>query len=110
LAKIFNRFGLNKVTKLLRSTDVNMMSENMYETFKNVVNEDFEASFASHTGNTMIFWGETDTATTIASGKIVNTIIKGSTFKSYDDDHFFFLRHSRDIEEEILRTLESIKA
>ena len=34
MAKIFNKFGLGKVNKLLRSNDVNMMSQNMYETLK----------------------------------------------------------------------------
>jgi len=91
MAKIFNKFGLGKVTKLLRSGDVNMMSENMYATFKNVVDEDFSSIFASYDGKTSIFWGENDTATTLNSGKTIHKLIKNSTFKSYKGDHYFFL-------------------
>jgi pimeloyl-ACP methyl ester carboxylesterase len=103
MAKIFNKFGLGKVTKLLRSNDVNMMSENMYETFKNVVDEDFSKSFAKYKGNALLFWGEQDTATTLSSGKFIHSLIEGSKFKSYDDDHYFFLRVADDIEQTILK-------
>ena len=105
MAKIFNKFGLNKVTKLLRSSDVNMMSENMYETFKNVVDEDFSLSFSNHKGNTLIFWGENDTATTLNSGKLIHKLIKNSKFYSYNSDHFFFLKYSQNISEAIIKHL-----
>ena len=97
MAKIFNKFGLGKVTKLLRSDDVNMMSENMYETFKNVVDEDFREEFSKYNGKCLIFWGKSDTATTLDSGQIIHSLIKDSTFSSYDGDHYFFLKYSKDI-------------
>lgn len=103
MAKVFNKFGLGKVTKLLRSSDVNMMSENMYETFKNVVDEDFSKNFAQYEGNALLFWGETDTATTLSSGKTIHLLIKNSKFQSYDDDHYFFLRFANDVEEKVLK-------
>ena len=34
LSKMLNVFGLNKITKIFRSKDVDNMSENMYATFK----------------------------------------------------------------------------
>jgi len=97
MAKIFNKFGLGKVTKLLRSNDVNMMSQNMYETFKNVVDEDFSSVFKDYEGKAKLFWGEKDTATTLSSGKIMHNLIQNSEFTSYDDDHYFFLRNYSDI-------------
>ena len=97
MAKIFNRFGLSKVTKMFRSNDVNGMSQNMYETFKNVVDEDFSEYFKGFYNDALIFWGETDTATTLESGKTIHSLIKNSTFKSYDGDHYFFLKYSDDI-------------
>jgi hypothetical protein len=103
MAKIFNKFGLGKVTKLLRSGDVNMMSENMYETFKNVVDEEFNEQFKKYQGNALLFWGDNDTATTLSSGKLIHSLIQNSKFKSYDDDHYFFLRHKDNIEKEILK-------
>ena len=97
MAKIFNKFGLGKVTKLLRSNDVNMMSETMYETFKNVVDEDFSGEFAKYNGEALLFWGEHDTATTLSSGKTIHDLIKNSKFTSYDGDHYFFLKYADDI-------------
>ncbi len=97
MAKIFNRFGLGKVTKMLRSQDVDQMSETMYATFKNVVDEDFSDSFAKYDGEALIFWGEKDTATTLSSGQMIHSLIKNSKFISFDGDHYFFLKFTKDI-------------
>jgi len=107
MAKVFNKFGLEKVTKLLRSGDVNMMPENMYETFKNVVDEEFDDEFKKYQGSALLFWGDTDTATTLSSGKLIHSYIKNSKFKSYDDNHYFFLRYSDDIENNILQNISN---
>lgn len=97
LAKIFNLFGLSKITKIFRSKDVNMMSENMYETFKNIVNEDYSQIFKSYKKNAIIFWGDYDTATSVESGKQINNLIRNSSFNSYKSDHFFFIKYAQDI-------------
>ena len=97
MAKTLNSFGLGKITKAFRSKDVNTMSENMYATFKNVVNEDFSKKFQNYEKNAMIFWGETDSATTLPSGKKINSLIKNSSFDSYNSDHYFFLKYAQDI-------------
>ena len=101
LSKFFNKLGLNKITKSFRSKDVNTMSENMYETFKNVVNEDFSSHFSNFSNNALIFWGKEDTATSLESGKKISTLIKKSTFISYDADHYFFVKNVKDISERI---------
>jgi pimeloyl-ACP methyl ester carboxylesterase len=97
MAKIFNKFGIGKINKILRSKDVDQMSQNMYETFKNVVDEDFSEQFSAYSKNTLIFWGEEDTSTSLESGKIIHKLIENSFFKSYDGDHYFFLKNSDDI-------------
>ncbi len=97
MAKTLNSFGLGKVTKAFRSKDVDKMSENMYATFKNVVDEDFSKSFENYEKNAMIFWGEDDSATTLPSGKKINSLIKNSSFESYKGDHYFFIRNAQDI-------------
>ena len=97
MSKIFNKSGLGKVAKMLRSKDVENMSQNMYETFKNVVDEDFSEVFKKYKKNTFIFWGEKDSATTLESGKTMHNFIKNSIFRVYPDDHFFFLKHSKEI-------------
>jgi pimeloyl-ACP methyl ester carboxylesterase len=97
IAKIFNKIGLKKVTKFLRSDDVNMMNENMYKTFKNVVDEDFSSYFSNYKGKAKIFWGKYDTATTLDAGKQIHSLIKNSTFNVFDGDHYFFLKYSDNI-------------
>ena len=106
MAKIFNKFGLAKVTQMLRSKDVENMSQNMYETFKNVVDEDFSGVFGNYKKNTLIFWGETDTATTLGSGKSIHNLIKNSFFKSYDGDHYFFIKHCEAICDIIIKDIK----
>ena len=100
-AKIFNKLGLRKITKSFRSDDVKQMSHEMYETFKNVVDEDFSFIFSSFEKNAMIFWGKADTATTLPSGKKIHELIKNSSFTAYEGDHYFFLKHAKDICEKI---------
>ena len=100
-AKVFNVLGLRAVTKKFRSKDVNMMSENMYATFKNVVNEDFSSHFSNFSNNALVFWGEKDTATSLESGKKIKSLIQKSVFKSYDGDHYFFAHNAKNISEKI---------
>jgi len=107
MAKVFNKFGLGKVNKLLRSKDVDNMDPNMYETFKNVVDEDFSGEFEKYMGNTLIYWGENDTATTLDSGKTIHSLIKGSKFISYDGDHYFFISFAKEICKDIQKELEN---
>jgi len=109
MAKIFNKFGLSKVTQMLRSKDVDNMSQNMYETFKNVVDEDFSKLFANYTKDTLIFWGDVDKATTLDSGKTIHNLIKGSYFKVYSGDHYFFMKHSDDICDIISKKINKVK-
>ena len=97
MAKTLNTLGLGKITKAFRSKDVDKMSEVMYATFKNVVDEDFSNEFNSYKKNAMIFWGETDSATTLNSGKKINSLIENSSFNSYNSDHYFFLKYAQDI-------------
>ena len=100
-AKFCNALGLNKLTKMFRSSDVKSMNEGMYATFKNVVNEDFTTSFSNYKNNALIFWGNEDVATSLKSGKKIASLINSSTFISYDGDHYFFIKNVKDITERI---------
>ncbi len=101
LSKVFSFLGLKKLTKFFRSADVYTMSENMYATFKNALAENLEEDFRSYSGKALIFWGKADTATSLSSGKKIASLIKNSSFKAYEGDHFFFAQHKNDIEKEI---------
>ena len=100
-AKLFNNLGLKSFTKVFRSKDVEQMSEHMYATFKNVVNEDYTQEFASFKNKAFIFWGEKDTATSLESGKKIASLMDNSTFISYDGDHYFFAKNAKDITKRI---------
>jgi pimeloyl-ACP methyl ester carboxylesterase len=97
LAKLFKMLGLGSLTKLFRSSDVSQMSQNMYETFKNVVDEDFCEAFKAYSGKAYIFWGVEDGATSLKSGEKIHDLIQNSEFVSYNGDHYFFLKNSDDI-------------
>jgi len=100
-AKLMNSLGLGGLTKAFRSSDVNKMSESMYATFKNVVDEDFTNYFKNYKKNGMIFWGEEDSATSLASGKKIHQLIENSSFTSYKDGHYFFLKFAQDITQRV---------
>jgi len=91
LAKILNSLGLNSVTKIFRSKDVEKMDEVMYQTFKNVVDEDFSDIFSSFKNKALIFWGIEDKAVSLNSGKKIASLIKNSKFFQLSGEHYFFL-------------------
>jgi len=108
--KVFNFLGLKQFRALFVAEDAKKLSRPMYETFKNVVDEDFSRDFKHFTGKALLCWGKEDTATPLSSAQKINNLIKDSKLEIYDGDHFFFLNHAEDIskkvEETFLQTLE----
>ncbi|WP_297938656.1 alpha/beta fold hydrolase [uncultured Campylobacter sp.] len=98
LFKFLKLFGLGFLYKFFATKDVKGMSKTMYETLKNVVDEDFSSKFADFGGKAFIFWGEEDKATPLKSGERVSRLIKNSEFHTLKGDHFFFLLHARYID------------
>ena len=98
LFKFLKLFGLGFLYKFFATKDVKGMSKTMYETLKNVVDEDFSSKFAEFGGKAFIFWGEEDKATPLKSGERVSRLIKNSEFHALKGDHFFFLLHARYID------------
>lgn len=101
LTKIGNFFGFKKLSSLFRAEDAKTLSEPMYQTFKNVVDEDFSDKFSDYDGKALLFWGESDTATPLSSGKKIAELIKDSSLKIYDGDHYFFMKHAKNVSQEI---------
>ena len=110
LFKFLKLFGLAKFREFFVANDAKKLSEPMYQTFKNVVNEDFSKEFAAFEGKALLCWGREDTATPLSSGKKIEKLIPDATLKVYDGDHYFFMHHARDvaanIEKTFLKTLE----
>lgn len=108
--KLFKIFGLSKFRKLFVADDAKTLNEPMYETFKNVVNEDFSYEFSRYEGKALLFWGKDDTATPLSSAQKINNLVEDSSLKVYEGDHFFFMNTAEDIskniQETFLKTLE----
>ncbi len=104
--KTFKSLGLGKFYKLFASKDVEGMKQNMYETFKNVVDEDFEDIFKSFDSHALILWGKEDSATPLYSGKKIASLIKNSNFCIFDGDHYFFLKKPKEVSKKIEEFIE----
>ena len=99
LFKLLKPFGAKRFAQLFASKDVENMSQNMYETFKNVVDEDFSKHFRSYNGKALLFWGKEDTATPLFTAEKINSIIENSKLYPMDGDHYFFLKNQEKIEQ-----------
>jgi len=108
--KFFKIFGLSKFRSLFVASDARNLSEYMYQTFKNVVNEDYSNQFSQYGGDALLCWGKDDTATPLSSAKKIDSLIKKSTLEVYEGDHYFFMKNTKDISKKIetlfLKTLE----
>ena len=107
--KVLKSLGLQRIRNLFVSDDAKGMSQVMYETFKNVVNEHFEDHFSRYRGRGLLFWGKEDTATPLWTAEKIHTMIKNSELYPLDGDHFFFLKHSRFIARTISEQCKDIK-
>ncbi len=91
--KFLKPLGMTFIRDMFKSKDVENMSHEMYETFKNVVDEDFEDFFAKSKSKALCFWGKEDTATPLYTGEKIAGLIANSQFYPLEGDHFFFLQH-----------------
>ena len=99
--KFLKPLGMTFIRDMFKSKDVENMSHEMYETFKNVVDEDFENSFSKSKSKALCFWGKEDTATPLYTGEKIANLIENSKFYPLDGDHFFFLKHANFIADTI---------
>lgn len=101
LFKTMKFFGLASLKKYFVAEDAKSLSEPMYETFKNVVNEDFSDEFESYDGKALLCWGNADSATPLKSAHKIDSLIKDSTLEVYKGDHYFFMPHAQDVSKKI---------
>ena len=105
LFKLLKPFGADRLYRFFATKDVNNLPRNMYETLKNVVDEDFTDEFKNYSGKALIFWGNKDSATSLQSGKKIAQLIKNSEFYEYDGDHYFFIQNSKNITKAITKAI-----
>jgi len=104
LFKTLKVFGFTKLRSLFVADDAKELSEYMYQTFKNVVNEDFSDDFAKYDGKALLCWGKEDTATPLSSGEKIHKLIKDSKLEVYEGDHYFFMNNGEDVSQKIEAT------
>ena len=104
LFKILKSIGLSKFRSLFVAQDAKELSEHMYQTFKNVVDEDYSELFASFNAKALLCWGKDDTATPLSSAQKIDALMKNSTLEVYEGDHYFFMKNAHDISLKIEKT------
>jgi len=105
--KFLKPLGMKKIRELFVAPDAQGMSHEMYETFKNVVDENFESEFKKSTSRALCFWGIDDTATPLYTGEKIAELIDDSQFFPMEGDHFFFLKHAKIIAKEIEKNINN---
>ncbi len=105
--KVLKAFGFARFRSLFVADDARTLSEPMYQTFKNVVDEDYSQEFSSYSGKALLCWGKEDTATPLSSGEKIHSLIKNSELKVYVGDHYFFMGKGDEIAKEIEATFLS---
>jgi pimeloyl-ACP methyl ester carboxylesterase len=105
--RLVKSLELNGLHQLIVAPDAKGLSDTMYETFQNVIQEDFEAIFADYKGQVLLFWGEDDRETPLHTGKSIATLMENSKLYLLDGGHYFFLEHGKSIVEEMIQVIES---
>lgn len=104
LFKVLKVFGITSLRKIFAASDAKELSEPMYQTFKNVVNEDFSKQFENYEGEALLCWGRDDTATPLHTAHTINGLIKNSRLVEYSGDHYFFMQNGGSVASEIENT------
>jgi non-heme chloroperoxidase len=97
LFKILKTVGFAKLRTLFAAEDAKGLNSYMYETFKNVVNEDFSYLFAASSSKALLCWGKEDSATPLSSGYAIEKLMPGSELIVYEGDHYFFMNEGESI-------------
>lgn len=105
--KLLKFFGLQRFKDAFVSKDVEGMSDVMYATFKQVVNEDMHTFFAASKAHTLLLWGEEDTATPLWTAQKMQTLLKDASLEIFPGDHYFFMKQSKRVAESIERFMEA---
>jgi pimeloyl-ACP methyl ester carboxylesterase len=106
LFKALKMTGLTSLRRFFVSPDAQGMSEEMYQTFKNVVNEDFSEYFKAFKNKALLCFGKTDTATPLWTGEVIKTLIADSHLVAYEGDHYFLFKEGASIAREIEKSLK----
>jgi len=109
LFKLFKSLGLQKFRALFVAEDAATLSPTMYETFKNVVNEDFREAFATFKGKALLCFAKADTATPLYTAYEIEKLMGDARVAEFEGDHYFFMKASHQLEHEIQKSLNELE-
>lgn len=95
-AKICKFLGIPST--ILRTKDAANLPQNMYETLKNVVDEDFSGIFGKFSNEAVIFWGKNDNITPLYMAHRIHSLIVESRLYCLEGEHYFFLNNAKYID------------
>ena len=105
LFKVLKVFGLAKLRSMFVAEDAKQLSEIMYQTFKNVVNEDLTSDFKEYSGKALLCWGKDDTATPLYTAEKMTELIADSRLAVFEGDHYFFMQQADAVAKEVETTV-----
>lgn len=110
LFKLLKLTGLTQLRRFFVAPDAQGLTPVMYETFKNVVNEDFTEKFRAFKGAALLCFGRQDTATPLWTAYKMAEVMDSARVVEFDGDHYFFLEQAslvaKEIENTVLKSLE----
>jgi non-heme chloroperoxidase len=110
LFKLLKLTGLTQLRRFFVAPDAQGLSQPMYETFKNVVNEDFSEKFSAFKGKALLCFGTHDTATPLWTAYKMAEFMSDARVVEFEGDHYFFLEQgaavAKEIEKTVLKSLE----
>jgi len=101
LFKLLKIFGLTRFRKFFVADDAKELNTFMYETFKNVIAEDFTQYFEAFEGKALLFWGKDDTATLLYTAQKIESLMDDAKLYTFKGDHYFFMQHAHEIAQTI---------
>ncbi len=93
--------------RVFATKDVEGLSRIMYETLKNVVDEDFSIIFTDFKNRALIYWGRADKAVPLENAKKIDSLMSNSLLRIYEGDHFFFLNEAEKICKDFKEDIET---
>ena len=108
--KLLKWTGLSKLRSMFVAEDAKQLTEIMYQTFKNVVNEDFTQIFKEYSGKALLCWGKDDTATPLWTAEKMVELMGDARLVVFEGDHYFFMQQAeavaKEVETTVLQTLQ----
>ncbi len=105
LFKMVKFTGITKLRSMFVAEDAKQLTEIMYQTFKNVVNEDLSADFSAYSGKALLCWGRDDTATPLWTAEKMVELMSDARLAVFEGDHYFFLKEADRVAQEVEKTV-----